>query len=641
MTPRRSLRIANKLAAAGSNQAYADPPRLGKRKTRGSNDDESSRAKKKAPIKKAKSKKVQDQTKTPDLVNDEQQPVPPAPKDALASLPTEIQIQILSNIVPKHLMSFARTSKRNYALVVSIVNKSIAVRASDDEYVYKVISRLEPFLSINQKRKLWKEGRCRSQQIKFHGLLAPDVVPLGAQCVRQMTVGLIGRAVKHRQNVMRKLEEVLKNLSNLEVLDTTELSQSMAYSIGALKSLKALRIHYHCADLTPRCSNIAPMSQLRDLKHLSISTNECQCITPVSRDETLQSIILNSSSTLESLEVYPLKWDSSIHADREGQVLVRNQDVIDDGFSALKSLVLYGHSARTINGTDFQSNDGTYFSSIASKVNFLQLRKLHLGRLEVGQVKFFKSLEKSFCSAERRDIQLRELTLDMHPELQGRDAYETEMDAMYRFIASFGTLTSLEIYDHNRFPHCRRNNPGLSEQLQEAIIVHSGLESLRLRYSETGEEVPFFSTPDIETFTKNLSELRVLEVMVRDNDIVGIVKAFSYTKDLESLTCGSPGTRDRRVDMGAIPFCEELMIAFLDLAKDNNEFVWEKTYRLKQLSVDHLHVEVGSDLKRHLTMLRTFNSDDRSVCIREKFGYLGPPLWEGSSEWASQIMKSV
>ncbi|CZS81016.1 unnamed protein product [Fusarium graminearum] len=611
MTPRRSLRIANKLAAAGSNQAYADPPRLGKRKTRGSNDDESSRAKKKAPIKKAKSKKVQDQTKTPDLVNDEQQPVPPAPKDALASLPTEIQIQILSNIVPKHLMSFARTSKRNYALVVSIVNKSIAVRASDDEYVYKVISRLEPFLSINQKRKL---------------LLAPDVVPLGAQCVRQMTVGLIGRAVKHRQNVMRKLEEVLKNLSNLEVLDTTELSQSMAYSIGALKSLKALRIHYHCADLTPRCSNIAPMSQLRDLKHLSISTNECQCITPVSRDETLQSIILNSSSTLESLEVYPLKWDSSIHADREGQVLVRNQDVIDDGFSALKSLVF---------------NDGTYFSSIASKVNFLQLRKLHLGRLEVGQVKFFKSLEKSFCSAERRDIQLRELTLDMHPELQGRDAYETEMDAMYRFIASFGTLTSLEIYDHNRFPHCRRNNPGLSEQLQEAIIVHSGLESLRLRYSETGEEVPFFSTPDIETFTKNLSELRVLEVMVRDNDIVGIVKAFSYTKDLESLTCGSPGTRDRRVDMGAIPFCEELMIAFLDLAKDNNEFVWEKTYRLKQLSVDHLHVEVGSDLKRHLTMLRTFNSDDRSVCIREKFGYLGPPLWEGSSEWASQIMKSV
>lgn len=294
----------------------------------------------------------------------------------------------------------------------------------------------------------------------------------------------------------------------------------MAYSIGALKSLKALRIHYHCADLTPKCSNIAPMSQLRDLKHLSISTNECQCITPVSRDETLQSIILNSSSTLESLEVYPLKWDSSIHADREGQVPVRNQDVIDDGFSALKSLVLYGHSARPINGTDFQSNDGTYFSSIASKVNFLQLRKLHLGRLEVGQVKFFKSLEKSFCSAERRDIQLRELTLDMHPELQGRDAYETEMDAMYRFIASFGTLTSLEIYDHNRFPHCRRNNPGLSEQLQEAIIVHSGLESLRLRYSETGEEVPFFSTPDIETFTKNLSELRVLEVMVRDNDIV-------------------------------------------------------------------------------------------------------------------------
>lgn len=296
--------------------------------------------------------------------------------------------------------------------------------------------------------------------------------------------------------------------------------RSIVSSIGALKNLKALRIEYHCDGGIRNCHNIAPMAQLRDLKHLSISTNECLCTTPVRRDETLQSIILNSSLTMESLEVYPLQWDSNVHADREDQVPVRNQDLIDDGFSALKSLVLYGTAGRPMNGTIFQRNDGTYFSSIASKVNFLQLRKLHLGHLQVGQLKFFESLEKSFGSADRRDIQLRELTLDMHPELQGRDAYETEMDAMYRFIASFGTLTSLEIYDHNRFPGCRRNNPGLSDQLQEAIIVHSGLESLRLRYSETGEEVPFFSTSDIETFTKNLSELRVLEVMVRDNDIV-------------------------------------------------------------------------------------------------------------------------
>ncbi|PTD07181.1 hypothetical protein FCULG_00005415 [Fusarium culmorum] len=600
MTLRRSPRIANKLAAARSNQAYADPPSLGKRKTRNPDNEENPRAKKKAPLKKAGKEKVQDQKKTLDLVNDEQQPMPPAPKDALASLPTEIQIQILSNVL----------------------NKSIAVRASDDEYVYKVISRLEPFLSINQKRKLRREGKCRGQQTTVHRLIDPDVIPLGAQCVRQMTVGTIKLQVRYRQNVMRSLEEALRNLSNLEAFDTTELSRrhrrSIASSIGALKNLKALRIEYHCDGGIRNCHNIAPMSQLRDLKHLSISTNECLCITPVRRDETLQSIILNSSSTLESLEVYPLQWDSNVHADREDQVPVRNQDLIDDDFSALKSLVLYGMAGRPMNGTIFQRNNEMYFSSIASK-----------------------SLEKSFGSAERRDIQLRELTLDMHPELQGRDAYETEMDAMYRFIASFGTLTSLEIYDHNRFPGCRRNNPGLSDQLQEAIIVHSGLESLRLRYSETGEEVPFFSTPDIETFTKNLSELRVLEVMVRDNDIVGLVKVFSYTKDLESLTCGSPGTRDRRVDMGATLLCEDLMIAFLDLAQDNNEFVWEKTYRLKQLSVDHLHVDVSSDLKPQLTRVRKFNSDDKSVCIREKYGWSGPPLWEGSSEWASQIMKSV
>ncbi|UZP38286.1 hypothetical protein NXS19_006102 [Fusarium pseudograminearum] len=542
MTTRRSLRIAGEPPAAGSNQGYADPPRLGKRKIRGSDDEEDPKAKKKAPINKAESEEVQDQTKIPDLVNDKQQLVPPAPKDAFSSLSTEIQLQILANMDPKRLISFACTSKHNYALVMPMVNKNIAIHADRSELVCKVISRLEPLLSITQQLKLWKEGRSKAQRPKFHRLLDPDVIPLGAQYVRQMTVGVIGPAVKYRQNVMRKLEKVLKNLSNLEVLDTTELSPSIVSSIVALKSLKALRIQYHCAGLTRKCQNIARLSQLRDLKHLSISTRQCLCITPVRRDETLQSIILNSSSTLESLEVYPLRWDSNIHADRDDQVTVRNEDLIDDGFSALKSLILYGQSARSMNRTISQRNDGTYFSSIANKANFLQLRKLHLGHLAGRQLTFLKSLEKSFGSAERRDIQLRQLTLDMYPYQQDRDAYETEMNAMYRFIASFDSLTSLEIYDHNRFPGCRHNKPGLSPRLKKAIIVHSRLESLRLRYSQTGEEVPLFSAPDIETFTKNLPLLRVLEVSVGDNDIVGMAQAFSYAQNLESLTCGYPGT---------------------------------------------------------------------------------------------------
>ncbi|QPC70456.1 hypothetical protein HYE68_001208 [Fusarium pseudograminearum] len=616
MTLRRSPRIANKLAAARSNQAYADPPSLGKRKTRGSNDDENPRAKKKAPIKKAESKKVQDQTKTPDLVNDEQQPVPPAPKDALASLPTEIQLEILSNIVPKRLMSFARTSKRNYAFVMSIVNKSIAVRASDHEYVYKVISRLEPLLSINQKRKLWKEGRCRGQQIKFHRLLAPDVVPLGAQCVRQMTVGVIGRAVKHRQNVMRKLEEVLKNLSNLEVLDTTELSQSIVSSIGALKNLKALRIEYHCDDSIRKCHDIAPMSQLRGLKHLSISTNECRCITPVRRDETLQSTILNSSSTLESLEVYPFQWDSSIDADQEDHVPVRNADLINDGFPVLKSLVLYGTAGRPANGIFF-INDRTYFSSIASK-----------------------SLKKSFGSAERRDIQLRQLTLDMHPEQQNREASEADMNDMYRFIASFDTLTVLEIYDHNRFRDSQQNNPGLSPRLKQAIIVHKGLESLRFRYPYTGYERPLFSTPDIGVFTNNLPRLRDLALQVGDGDFEGMARAFSYAKNLEFLTCGAPGTRFQGLVTTVEGFYDHLIAAFLHIAGDSKEFVWEKTYRLKQITINKYLFSVGSDLKPGNSIFEKISTDGKSVWVREE-SIPKPREWEGPSEWASQIMKSV
>jgi hypothetical protein len=40
-----------------------------------------------------------------------------------------------------------------------------------------------------------------------------------------MTIGGIDPGKKHRPIVVRYLEEVLKNLTNLEVLDTTELNE--------------------------------------------------------------------------------------------------------------------------------------------------------------------------------------------------------------------------------------------------------------------------------------------------------------------------------------------------------------------------------------------------------------------------------
>ncbi|UZP38285.1 hypothetical protein NXS19_006101 [Fusarium pseudograminearum] len=87
-------------------------------------------------------------------------------------------------------------------------------------------------------------------------------------------------------------------------------------------------------------------------------------------------------------------------------------------------------------------------------------------------------------------------------------------------------------------------------------------------------------------------------------------------------------------------FCGRLMVAFLGLAEDNKEFVWEKTYRLKQISVENYHASVGSELKPGITMFRRISSDDKSVCVRDNY-IPKPREWEGPSEWASQIMKSV
>jgi hypothetical protein len=108
---------------------------------------------------------------------------------------------------------------------MAAVHNHIAVKVGFFAHIPNVIRLLEPHLSIAQKKQLKKEARYKGQQDRFSSRLDPDVVPGCAQYVRQMTIGGIDPGKKHKKVVVRTLEEVLKNLSNLEVLDTTVLTE--------------------------------------------------------------------------------------------------------------------------------------------------------------------------------------------------------------------------------------------------------------------------------------------------------------------------------------------------------------------------------------------------------------------------------
>jgi hypothetical protein len=139
-------------------------------------------------------------------------------------------------------------------------------------------------------------------------------------------------------------------------------------------------------------------------------------------------------------------------------------------------------------------------------------------RLTEGKLTFFKSLEDLFSKADKGAIQLRKLTLDMDAEQPNRATSEVHMEGIYRFIASFDTLTSLEFHSHNIFNDNLFNNPGLSRRLLQVILNHKDLESLRFRY--TTNNSPSFSVETVRVLTKNLPRLRVFEFPPEEKDFV-------------------------------------------------------------------------------------------------------------------------
>lgn len=145
-------------------------------------------------------------------------------KDALSVLPTEIQLKILQYLDDfRAMINLACTSKRHYNLAMSVVHKHIAVKVGSlDHDISNFIRRLEPHLSIAQKKQLKREGRYEGQQEMFSDLVDPDVVPTCALNARQMTIDGIHPGRKQEPIVFRYLEEILKNLKNLKVLDIIE-----------------------------------------------------------------------------------------------------------------------------------------------------------------------------------------------------------------------------------------------------------------------------------------------------------------------------------------------------------------------------------------------------------------------------------
>ncbi|KAM0547255.1 hypothetical protein ACHAPJ_010517 [Fusarium lateritium] len=615
--PRRSTRIrdANAQSSTESPKPTPNEMRTGKKRKASTGDqepEESTKRKKRATpgrvdAKLAKaSKKTNPKTNAKSTHNNKAPTATesPAPDDALSVLPAEILQMILENVTDApNLLKLARTSRRYYSIVMPILHKRIAVKVNCWAHIPNAIRRIEPHLSIAQKKKLKKEGKYKGQQKKFSTRLDPDSVPPCVDYVRQMVIDS-RPGHKHKYIVLRYFEEVLKNLHNLEIVKTTDLTESMSHSLVSQRNLKALHLFSNC-DLEDKAK--APLAKIKNLQHLTIENN---------------------------------------YADWEDQIKARYPDALKQphDFTALKSLTLQGMRFAGPFAERIMPN-------LTRAFDFLALRELSLSYLDESRTTLFNYLEPLFSSADRREICLRSLSLPMNGTKFGQDylQIESELECVYRFIASFDTLTSLRIDNYNIFYSVVKTYPGLSAGLQEAILKHKDLETLRLCFPVMGESVrriPFVPASTVALLTESLPQLRVLEFPPQENNFYEMARALSQARNLISLTCAPYPSQDDG-PQGNVPFtlAKTILEVFLSDARSMGEFVWEDNYKLTRLVMGSPYsFNIGSGLKpgEDVEDPVTISKGDRTVMCQMSIHKSASDRNRNlDTEWVDKVAKAM
>lgn len=140
---------------------------------------------------------------------------------SLSSLSPELLEMIVYYIADKKTMNaFGRTSWKFYHLAMPHLYHRIVVDAMFHARIAKLIRTIEPHLTIQQRKRLKQEGKYKGQQERYSTNLDANQKPICAEYVRQLVIGVSDPGKKHAYIVYRYYEELLKNLTNLEVIDT-------------------------------------------------------------------------------------------------------------------------------------------------------------------------------------------------------------------------------------------------------------------------------------------------------------------------------------------------------------------------------------------------------------------------------------
>ncbi|EGU80182.1 hypothetical protein FOXB_09311 [Fusarium oxysporum f. sp. conglutinans Fo5176] len=528
------------------------------------------------------------------------------------------------------------TSKSYFAMVTPRLYERINVSVSYHAHIPKVIRTLEPFLSINQKKQLRKEGQYRGQQESFSNVIDPQKKPRFGEYVRQANLFIGDPGKNHKFIVHRYVEEALKNMTNLEVIETSSITESISKSLASQKNLRALNVS--AGNLGE--SEAKSLAKIKDLRHLAIHL--LGFASPNFRkDNTPLSLILNSRSTLRSLEIETGSF-SSVFLDDWPK---------SKSLTSLKSFSLTGATI-----------DEDFLSALANAVDFVALEELKFGYLSHDLKILFEHLSNIFSKArddQKANIKLRSLEIEMGKETSFAVPEEQEayVDARIDFISSFDTLTCLELHDYGQYRQEITVNPGLKSSLVRAILKHEKLTKLKISYRgvTSGYKITCLEPDTILTLVDNLPELKVFEFIpeptkLRQAEIARIICRGRNLTTVTLITGGSWSSLAENQEKG-LEFLHSIFERVLkgDADSDAGVFEWEDHSKITRVAVDWMIWEVGSKLgkakkgmKKTKKMSVTVGKQKREVVYRDIADFVRVPLLNGlGSKWLDKVKNDI
>lgn len=278
----------------------------------------------------------------------------------------------------------------------------------------------------------------------------------------------------------------------------------MAESLASLKHIKAL--HLVGKDFKPE--NTEPLSKIKNLKHLSLRDHSFSSFSK--NHNTMQSMLINSASTLQSLAV-----EGDIYSDNLFQVLERaSKNAASETyvFTALKSLSLSNMMI-----------DAQGVKSLQKPIDFTKLRELILGHMRDYDGLLYQHLANLFSKKSKgTDLSLRTLSFNMSEDdfMSTSEQRKAEFNAKCHLVASFNTLTSLKLTNYGEYVAGTNINPGFSPALLQAILQHKNLRTLKISYSR---KIPWLSATTVQTLVKGLPHLEEFEFVPEERQMVGFL----------------------------------------------------------------------------------------------------------------------